>query len=113
MALRRNQESQKLQELLNSSEMSDSFQQRSYSFNDLLQDVPENEFGVGQQGVRWTSDGVLASSSWQPADTSIQQQFAPSPASSSISYETGSLWPQMGEDVGSPEVGCNPIESVR
>merc|ERR1719500_1932416 len=46
MALRRNQESQKLQDLLNSSEMSESFQQRSYSFNDLLQDVPENEFGV-------------------------------------------------------------------
>jgi hypothetical protein len=112
MALRRNQESQKLQDLLNSSEMSESFQQRSYSFNDLLQDVPENEFGVVQQGGRWTSDGVLASSSWQPVDTSLQQQFAPSPAGSSISYETSSLWPQMGEDVGgSPEVGCHPIES--
>ena len=114
MALRRNQESQKLQDLLNSSEMSESFQQRSYSFNDLLQDVPENEFGAVQQGGRWTSDGVLASSSssWQPVDTSLQQQFAPSPAGSSISYETSSLWPHMGEDVGgSPEVGCNPIES--
>ena len=104
MALRRSQESQ-LQELLN-----DSFQQRSYSFNDLQQEVPENEFAVVQG--RWTSDGVLGSSTWQPAsDNSIQQQFAPSPSpGSSISYETSSLWPQMGEDIGSPDVG-NPIES--
>ena len=110
MALRRSQESQKLQELLNSSEMNDSFQQRSYSFNDLQQEVSENEFGGEMQGGRWTSDGVLSISSWQPVDNSIQQQFAPSPASS-VSYETSScLWPPMAEDVGSPDVG-NQIQS--
>ena len=110
MALRRSQESQKLQELLNSSEMNDSFQQRSYSFNDLQQEVAENEFAGEMQGGRWTSDGVLASSTWQPVDNSIQHQFAPSPGSA-ISYETSSgLWPQMAEDVGSPDVG-NQIQS--
>ena len=103
MALRRrNQESQKLQELLNTSdELNDGFQQRSYSFNDLLQEAPENEFPLNQG--RWTSDGVLASSTWQ-IDTSVQQ-FDKLSHGSSISYET-SVWQQMPEDTCSSDGMC-------
>ena len=102
MALRRRQEGQKLQDLLNCSEISDSFQQRLYSFNDLLQEAPANNFAVVQG-----SGGVLTGSSWEPlSKPSTQQQFADSQSpGSSISYETSSLWPQMSEDAGSPDVG--------
>jgi len=97
MALRRrNQESQKLQELLNTSdELNDGFQQRSYSFNDLLQEAPDNEFPLNQG--RWTSDTVLASSTLQ-LNTSVQQ-FG---HGSSISYET-SVWQLMPEDTCSSD----------
>ena len=103
MALRRrNQESQKLQELLNTSdELNDGFQQRSYSFNDLLQEAPDSEFPLNQG--RWTSDGVLASSTWQ-TDTSVQQ-FDELSHGSSISYET-SVWQQMPEDTCSSDGMC-------
>jgi len=103
MALRRrNQESQKLQELLNTSdELNDGFQQRSYSFNDLLQEAPENEFPLNQ--ARWTSDGVLSSSTWQ-MDTSVQQ-FDELSHGSSISYET-SVWQQLPEDTCSSDGMC-------
>jgi len=101
MALRRrNQESQKLQELLNTSdELNDGFQQRSYSFNDLLQEAPDNEFPLNQ--ARWTSDGVLASS---------VQQFDGLSHGSSISYET-SVWQQLPEDTCSSDSQMCQIQS--